>query len=117
MILDNVRKRHLVQGVVIVGARYSANGQYPGTRADFVRVAQDAATQCGFKVKEASPEQGWVKARAGFGLRSWGENIDIRVNDGGGVEVISQCLMPTQFIDYGKNKSNVNRILARLSAQ
>jgi hypothetical protein len=99
-----------------MGARYQATGRYPGSRADIVRAAQDAAAQCGFKVSEANPDGGWVKARAGFSLRSWGENITISVDDGGGLQVTSQCLMPTQIVDYGKNKSNVNRFMTRMSA-
>jgi hypothetical protein len=103
--------------VIIVGARYQATGRYPGTRADIVRASQAVAEQCGFKVQEANPDGGSLAARAGFSLRSWGENISVHVDDAGTVEVTSQCLLPTQMVDYGKNKANVNRFLAGLSAR
>ena len=49
---------------------------------------------------------------------SWGENIDIDVfyvNDNASQVVIkSECSMPTQIIDWGKNKSNVNKIYNQL---
>jgi hypothetical protein len=100
-----------------MGAKYQATAQYPGTRADIVRVSQEVAAQSGFKVQEADPDAGSVKARAGFSIRSWGENISIHVDDTGTVQVTSQCLMPTQFVDYGKNKSNVKRFFTGLSAR
>ena len=49
---------------------------------------------------------------------SWGENIDIDVfyvNDNASQVVIkSECSLPTQIIDWGKNKSNVNKIYNQL---
>ena len=103
--------------VVIVGAKYQGGGRYPGTRADIVRASAAVAEQCGFKVEEASPDGGSLKARTGFSFRSWGENISVQVDDAGTVQVTSQCLLPTQFVDYGKNKSNVSRFLAGLTAR
>jgi hypothetical protein len=103
--------------VITVGARYQSTAHYSGTRADIVRASQDVAAQSGFKVQEADPDAGSIKARAGFSFRSWGENISIHVDDAGTVQVTSQCWMPTQFVDYGKNKSNVKRLLAGLSAR
>ena len=100
-----------------MGARYQATARYSGTRADIVRASQEVAAQCGFKVQEASPDGGSIRARAGFSFRSWGENISVHVDDAGAVQVTSECLLPTQFVDYGKNKSNVNRFLAGLSAR
>ena len=53
----------------------------------------------------------------GFSFRSWGENVSVHVDDTGTVQVTSECSMPTQLVDYGKNKSNVTRFLAGLSAR
>lgn len=100
-----------------MGARYQATARYSGTRADIVRASEEVAAQSGFKVKEVNPDGGSIRARAGFSFRSWGENISVHVDDAGTVQVTSECLMPTQFVDYGKNKSNVNRFLAGLSAR
>jgi hypothetical protein len=114
---DNVGRSPCWQGVIIMGARYQATARYSGTRADIVRAAQEVAAQSGLKVREANPEEGLIKARAGFSFRSWGENISVHVDDAGTVQVTSECLMPTQLVDYGKNKSNVKRFLAGLSAR
>jgi hypothetical protein len=103
--------------VIVVGAKYQGTARYSAARADIVRASAAVAEQCGFKVEETSPDAGSLRARAGFSFRSWGENITVQVDDAGAVQVTSQCLMPTQLVDYGKNKSNVNRFLAGLSAR
>jgi len=84
-----------------MGARYQGTGQYSGTRADIVRAAQEVAGQSGFKVQEVNADEGSVSARAGFSLRSWGEKISVHVDEAGTVQVTSECLMPTQIVDYG----------------
>jgi hypothetical protein len=103
--------------VIIVGARYQATARYSGSRADIVSAAQGVAEQSGFKVQQADPDAGSIRARVGFSFRSWGENISVHVDDTGTVQVTSECSMPTQLVDYGKNKSNVTRFLAGLSAR
>lgn len=57
--------------------------------------------------------------RHGVTFTSWGENILIKLIPSGpdlvNVEVFSECVMPTQFIDWGVNNQNVNNILAYIS--
>ena len=100
-----------------MGAKYQGTARYSGTRADIVHASSAVAEQCGFKVEEANPDAGSLRARAGFSFRSWGESISVQVDDAGTVQVTSQCVLPTQFVDYGKNKSNVTRFLAGLSTR
>lgn len=54
----------------------------------------------------------------GFNLASWGENINITVlyfNESSSYVIIkSECVFPTQIIDWGKNKSNVDKIYNHL---
>ena len=64
----------------------------------------------------------WVAGGNGFmrgkvsaaGMRSWGENVLATIGYGprGAVVTLrSECLMPTQVIDWGKNRQNVERIV------
>lgn len=52
----------------------------------------------------------------GVTFSSWGENIQITLsgspNNPGAtnVSILSECSMPTQIIDWGKNKENVDKI-------
>jgi len=53
------------------------------------------------------------------GWRSWGENVTATVGFGPAgslVTLVSECAMPTQLLDWGKNRANVERIVAQLRA-
>lgn len=57
----------------------------------------------------------------GVSFSSWGENIQITitVNPGNSnytdVFVRSECSMPTQIVDWGKNQENLNKIFTYLN--
>lgn len=61
-----------------------------------------------------------VNLSRGMSMTSWGEKITVTllpVNEyQTGVTVYSECAMPTQIIDWGKNKENVAAILNILYA-
>ena len=67
-----------------------------------------------------APIQGGTTYRfsSGVTLSSWGENIDINVlylNETTSQVIIkSECALPTQIIDWGKNKANVEKIYNHL---
>lgn len=51
------------------------------------------------------------------GWRSWGENVSATVGfgpQGAVVTLRSECAMPTQLVDWGKNRKNVERIVEAL---
>ena len=62
---------------------------------------------------------GWVvTATVGVNWKSWGEEVAGRVLTGPGgtrVEVTSQCRMKTTLFDYGKNRKNVEGVLAHFA--
>lgn len=51
---------------------------------------------------------------------SWGENIDVDVfyisETSSQVIIKSECAMPTQIVDWGKNKQNVNKFYNQLAS-
>jgi hypothetical protein len=60
-----------------------------------------------------------VTASARISWWSWGEKITVRLaKSPGGTEVVvrSQCKLPTQSLDWGKNERNVNQILQGMGA-
>jgi hypothetical protein len=74
-------------------------------------------------VEEALDALGWsfsYKGRGLFGTTtpisfwSWGERIQIEVGRQGDVWVRSECALPTQCFDWGKNRRNVNKFLDQL---
>jgi len=69
----------------------------------------------GFSFNGAVPFNGGmtVHLKHGVSMSSWGESIRVTLyNQGGqtGVEVYSECDMPTQIIDWGKNSENVRNV-------
>ena len=56
----------------------------------------------------------WFRFHHGVTFTSWGEKITITVNPATpcsvDVTIESECAMPTQIIDYGKNTQNVRNI-------
>lgn len=52
--------------------------------------------------------------KSGVSFTSWGEKISITVYSLGPavtkVDIMSECAMPTQIVDWGKNQTNINSI-------
>ena len=73
-------------------------------------------------ITEALVELTWIAdedddlwfGNTGMNLWSYGENIKIERHAGGRVTIRSECKMPTQCIDWGRNKRNVNLFFERL---
>ena len=58
----------------------------------------------------------WYRFHHGTTMSSWGEKITITINEISPactrVDIRSECGMPTQVFDWGKNKQNIAAILA-----
>ncbi len=65
-----------------------------------------------FTVKRKDADK--VVLKAGWSVWSWGENIKIDFSDNKSVTIISKCVFPLQWIDYGKNKENVELLIQNL---
>ena len=60
---------------------------------------------------------GFMQGKVSAGMRSWGENVQATIGYGprGAVVTLrSECALPTQVIDWGKNRQNVERIVEAL---
>lgn len=60
---------------------------------------------------------GFMQGKVSMGMRSWGENVlaTIRYGPRGAVLTLrSECALPTQVIDWGKNRQNVELIVEAL---
>lgn len=58
-----------------------------------------------------TPTGVWFRVHHGASMASWGEKITITLTPMGQqtkVNIFSECGMPTQLIDYGKNRKVVN---------
>ena len=58
-----------------------------------------------------TPTGVWFRVHHGASMASWGEKITVTLTPMGQqtkVNIFSECGMPTQLIDYGKNRKVVN---------
>ena len=55
-----------------------------------------------------------ITASTGATSKSIGEKILVILTDGGATKVRSECALKTQCTDFGKNKKNVELVLAEL---
>ena len=65
-------------------------------------------------VQEVDAEGQYAAGAIGWSMRSWGERIQIWVEPappGTILTVESRCKVRTQVIDWGRNRSNVDRLL------
>jgi hypothetical protein len=72
----------------------------------------DTIASLGWPLRQDSEEA--IVAAVRFNLWSFGERIEIRTHQDGSVTITSQCAMPTQCFDWGKNESNVAMFVAEL---
>ena len=97
-----------------VSYRYSM--RFPGTREQISQACLEAVRRSGFRVRRSDLAGGWVEARTRISMRSWSENVYVYLDDENQVHISSECWWPVTVIDWGKNRSNVRRIAALLTA-
>ncbi|MBN1922797.1 MAG: hypothetical protein JW892_16225 [Anaerolineae bacterium] len=84
-----------------------------------VPVVEQALLKIGAKISDSDPSSGSIKAKRGVSLKSWGDNITIsiaRSQSGCHVDVLSECALPTQVIDWGSNENNIQKLAQELSS-
>ncbi len=69
-------------------------------------------------VRFADPSQGYIQASSSMGLASWGEDLDVRVRATSPTttEVDITSALKFGLVDWGKNKKNVAKIQAAITA-
>jgi hypothetical protein len=78
---------------------------------DLAALIRSALEELGWKITADSPS--YFEASVMFNLWSWGEKISVSI-EGLTVEIVSKGVMPTQCLDWGKNKKNVTVLLNTL---
>lgn len=53
-------------------------------------------------------------AKVRLGLLSWGEQIRVTIYNDGTLTVRSECALPTQCFDWGKNSRNVQKLFEQI---
>lgn len=75
-----------------------------------------ALQNCGFEVTERSSDT--IRASSGFSIRSWGEDIQVRLSSTAkGTEVKITSEPKAQLFDWGKSIEDISKILSELKKQ
>jgi len=94
---------------------YGEGRNYSLPKSIVFRELLNVLTFLGFKIKESSESTGLIEAAKGMSFRSWGETLRLSViSSNGGSQVNIESGVKYQVVDYGKNKENVQKILAEL---
>jgi len=94
---------------------YEDSMRFPGPREQITQACLEAVRESRFRVVRSDLAGGWVEARTRVTVRSYSENVRVWVDEQNEVHVSSECLYPLTFIDWGKNRWNVRRLLANLT--
>ena len=99
-----------------MAAKYIGEFFYPVELMYFVQKMR-VIGQTGLKMqyKGEKPVQGGaeVKLTKDITMASWGEDITVTLigfPNGTKVQIKSECIMPTQLIDWGENENNVREL-------
>lgn len=88
----------------------------PAAKHDDVHArVQHALASLRWRIKQDDPAR--IVAAAGVSLWSWGETVSIDVLPDHTLAITSKCVLPTQCLDWGKNRRNVEQLVAKLQAQ
>jgi hypothetical protein len=83
----------------------------PGTATpDLRRAVRETFIALSWSVREETPDG--IVASTSADLRSWGEKVFVDFPPDDAISVTSKCALPTQCLDWGKNKANVRKFLA-----
>lgn len=97
-------------------ANYQLSRQYTLDFELLLKKCQEAIKICNFSLKESNCSSGYIKATAKLGWKSFGENIELWINNNGMVKARSTSSISTTFVDYGKNRENVEMLFKTLDA-
>jgi len=83
-----------------------------GAAADFPVIVKQALDALSWTITGQSADH--IDATVGFNMSSWGEKISISLMSDNAIYITSKCAWQTQCIDWGKNKANVEKFLAKM---
>lgn len=97
-----------------MAAKFEESKKYELSKNKLIQTTKEALEKCNFKIKTINEEEGKIHAKTKLSWWSWTENIDVKIEDDGIVNIKSECYFPLQIFDWGKNKSNVKAFFAEM---
>ena len=95
-------------------AKFEDSRKYNLGKSQLIENVKTALKKCKFRIKHIDEDGGLIRAKSRLSFWSWTEKIDVKIEDNGTVRMKSECSLPTQIIDWGKNKRNVRKFFSYL---
>ena len=99
-----------------MAAKHQETRHFTADKEKLMYNAKLAMYANGFAIHYEDAKTGFMMGKSGMSLFSWGENMSITIEDNGNVTIKSECVLPTQIIDWGRNKKVVRKIFSVLEA-
>ena len=83
-----------------------------GKSADLRVAVRETVNALSWSIREEASDR--ITASTSVNIRSWGEKILISFLPDNSISVTSKCALPTQCLDWGKNKANVVKFMTEI---
>lgn len=83
------------------------------SKEDFIKNLKSCFNDLNWSMSDESTNI--IVASNKINFLSWGEKIIIKFFDNNKISVVSQCIFPIQYFDWGKNEKNVKSLLSLLN--
>ena len=98
-------------------AKHETTKYFDLPRKQLFEAAKASLRACRCTITNENEQHGIIDARSRINIWSWTEEIEVRISSSGEVYMESRCYIPTQVVDWGKNKKNVNKFFAELEGR
>ena len=106
-------KGGFLHGLRFTSFRVGRSAAFPEhRREDIIRLSERILDDLGWHINFVEDDR--IQVRTGRGIWFFGDRMTVDVSDRGTVQVFSQCIWPTQIIDFGRNDRNIECFLDRL---
>ncbi|MDX5404034.1 MAG: hypothetical protein LPK28_00895 [Bacteroidota bacterium] len=98
-------------------ARFHQVEFLPHGQKKAMELSEEALKRAGFRITGRDERSGDLYAETRFSMSSWKEGIVVsfsEVPSGTRIDLISICKVPTQIVDWGKNRRNARRFFSAL---
>ena len=116
MVQDNLIKNQYIKTLMAFGfpAYHEARIELGIPREEVMGFMEPIIESLSWSIREYSQDQMLISSKVS--IKSWGEKIRVTILPSGFLQIRSECSLPTQCIDWGKNKKNVNRLLVAINS-
>lgn len=97
-----------------MAAKFEESKKYDLNKEELIIKVKEVLRLCKFKIINIDEKSGVIHAKSKLNIWSWTEDIIVTIEEDGQLNIKSECYLPTQILDWGKNKRNVRKFFSHL---